>query len=425
MAKLWLAGLTALDLVANFVFMLGCISPGTKDLALYRVNATELAVGLQKLAFNDSRPADELLHPDLPVHWYWGMSAIPQFQLNLTPSFHCICDIYATKDETRCRRTFPPTQNILTIVEESLRDRLGSNQEQAIRNVVSTWNSTLNNISPSMLRDKEAKFAAQSKASAALVIIAVVFDFAILILALAFLSGRVDPRVYLAPFASGLLAVGAGTLAVLSMNDGVHGAVPSGENGGAGIIILFVGAALSLISCIGSASDKARLSIEEIGFLGERYIFKLFESEISDWTYEKWTSHLRENDGHPAFLEPEWKYADFTYHDHSGKMREVLRQLGVHVMPNWSNTATYHLEVKSTLGECDAAPMIVSQYQKDKMEDLDYDCDNVYILIRVFNAKRKRPGVRYFPNPWSLGLRGKLYFAQQNSDGKYPVWAKC
>jgi hypothetical protein len=61
-------------LAANFAFLLGCISPATKDLALYRVNVTHLANNLHKLAANDTNNVDALLHPALPKYWYFGLS---------------------------------------------------------------------------------------------------------------------------------------------------------------------------------------------------------------------------------------------------------------------------------------------------------------------------------------------------------------
>ena len=63
-----------MSLIANLVFLIGCISPATKDICLYRVNVTLLALGLQKLALTDGGNGTELRHPDLPTYWYWGMS---------------------------------------------------------------------------------------------------------------------------------------------------------------------------------------------------------------------------------------------------------------------------------------------------------------------------------------------------------------
>ncbi|KAK3307800.1 uncharacterized protein B0T15DRAFT_490410 [Chaetomium strumarium] len=156
---LWFTGFTFLSLVANIVFLLGCVSPTFEDIALYRVNVTLLAEGLQKQAFNDTRDVAELRPSDLPTYWYWGPSGI--------------CDVYETEHEVRCRRALPPTQDLLTIVKQSVQDRYGSNEKQLVDRIVSSWNATLSSLSPSVLRDTEARFASQSKASVALVVIAI------------------------------------------------------------------------------------------------------------------------------------------------------------------------------------------------------------------------------------------------------------
>lgn len=123
-------------------------------------------------------------------------------------------------------------------------------------NILSSWNATLNIISPDRLAAKEAKFAAQLKASAALAILAVVLDFTSPLLAI-FLPGRYR---YVAPLTGSLLAFAAGALAAVSMSDGVHGVVETSEHGGPGIIILFVGAALRLFSCVGACCSSSRKS---------------------------------------------------------------------------------------------------------------------------------------------------------------------
>ncbi|KAL5596300.1 hypothetical protein FOVSG1_009989 [Fusarium oxysporum f. sp. vasinfectum] len=56
----------------------------------------------------------------------------------------------------------------------------------------------------------------------------------------------------------------------------------------------------------------------EIGFLGERFVYRMFQSRIKDWTYENWTSKLRVEAGHPRFTEREKDFSDFTYQDRFG-----------------------------------------------------------------------------------------------------------
>lgn len=175
---------------------------------------------------------------------------------------------------------------------------MGNDRGRRITEIVSSWNATLSNISPGRLAANEARVAAQTKASAALVIIAIVLDAVSPFLALCLLGGPKKRHSYLAPFLSSLLAIAAGALAVLSMRDGVHGILDTSEHGGPAIIILFVGAALRLLSCGGASkgpdtpSDRPRLSTneeigldshkrlahsqltrnEEVGFQGEHYV---------------------------------------------------------------------------------------------------------------------------------------------------------
>jgi hypothetical protein len=215
-------------LVANFVFLLGCLSPSTQELGIFRVNVTVVANGLQKLA-NDTRDPSDLLSPDLPVYWYWGMSGI--------------CDVRQNKDETRCRRAFPPTQNILTIVEESL-------EGQAV-GILAAWNATLSKIDPAKLRNKEGKVAAQIRGSAALAVMAVLSDFTIPPLALLAQEGSKWP--YFLSLGPCALTIGAGALATLSVMDGLYGAIETGEREGPAIKVLFAGVALKFCIVVAAA----------------------------------------------------------------------------------------------------------------------------------------------------------------------------
>lgn len=65
------------SLVANIVFLIGCITPPTKDIALYRVNIAFAGESLKDLAAIDSPGQTQPLGYDvLPTYWYWGMSGM-------------------------------------------------------------------------------------------------------------------------------------------------------------------------------------------------------------------------------------------------------------------------------------------------------------------------------------------------------------
>ncbi|KAJ4030372.1 hypothetical protein NW753_013911 [Fusarium oxysporum] len=148
----------------------------------------------------------------------------------------------------------------------------------------------------------------------------------------------------------------------------------------------------------------------EIGFLGERFVYRMLQSRIKDWTYENWTSKFRVEAGHPRFTEREKDFSDFTYQDRFGQMKGVLREAGMDVIVEWTHDTKFHLEVKATLGPC-SEPCFVSQNQLDKMRQYEGDLGNVYILIRVFQLEAEGgPSFRFFLNPWRLYLEGALDF---------------
>lgn len=99
----------------------------------------------------------------------------------------------------------------------------------------------------------------------------------------------------------------------------------------------------------------------------QRQMHKWLQREIPDWSAEKWTSGLRaEHNEYPPFLPNERDYTDFTYRDHSGAMVRFLQRAGVPILPSWSETTTFHLEVKTTPGGWEV-PFFVSRYQLEKV----------------------------------------------------------
>ncbi|KAH6615965.1 hypothetical protein B0J18DRAFT_293451 [Chaetomium sp. MPI-SDFR-AT-0129] len=346
-----------------------------------------------------------------------------------------ICDVFETTGETRCRKAFPPTQNLLTILRESLEGN--KNKKQPTEDIIASWNTTLSNINYSRLREKEGTLELESKASAALAIIAIILDLITPFVAVSLRRASKPSLPYLLPLFSGLIAGAAGVLAVMSMKSGIHDLANNGEHGGAAIIVLFVGAALRILSCGGAARNPHPAtddvaSAEErlqpppgvprndwIGFLGENYIYALCGSHLPGWSYENWTSHLRKYAQFPEFLLPQSQFSDFTYTDPSGRMPGFLSTMGVPVSPHWSSNTKYHLEVKATPGHC-GAEFYVSQYQARKMQEYAGDPNNAYLLTRVFNLGSS-PDLRCFLDPWS---HPALAWGEQRSDGDFPVRTK-
>ncbi|KAM7186398.1 hypothetical protein V8F20_011399, partial [Naviculisporaceae sp. PSN 640] len=301
----WITGFSVVSFVANLLVLLGCISPSSKDLALYRVDVAALAANIVKETRNKApHNVSELLDSGLlPTFWYWGMSGI--------------CDVDEVKGETRCHGGFPSTKTLLAVVEDSLRRNDNGKPSASSNKVLSVWKSVIDNLPDHVLANKQTAFIWQGKASAYLVTAAIILDFASPFLAWIALkqsSSRIHP--FTSSAVSGLIILAAGSLAIFSMNNGPRGLTATGPDTRlTAIIILFVNGICR--SAFSTAAPKFKLR-------SRHGIF-------------------------PEFTEPEWRYSDFTYlNRHSAHtMLAFLDQKGVDSR-TWSVETKFHLEVKTT-----------------------------------------------------------------------------
>lgn len=269
-----------MSITATIVFLIGGMSPGVKDLGLYRVNVTLLANSLQEVATSTNKSKTANLNlglAHLPTYWWWGMSGL--------------CDIYQG-DQTdiapsRCHNQFPVTKDLLTILTDSLTG-LDNITEKETKSIISSWETVLAEIPSSMIADKHPKYASNIQASAGIAILSIIVNVAVPV-GLFFLDGQ-NRRNWFLPLLPGFVMIIAGVLATQSMYNSPKDAIHTGEHGGGGIIILFVGAALSLGSallvCLGFnlgarkismwtakyMSEKGELDTEVIGHKGEKYV---------------------------------------------------------------------------------------------------------------------------------------------------------
>ena len=237
-----------MSIIATLLFLIGCISPATQNLALYRTDVNLLANALINLAPGTTQDVSSLLNPGLPVHWYWGSSGI--------------CDVFEGRS-TRCRRSFPATQGLVKVVEESMRDNLAPGQENVIQRIVSAWDLAVKNIPSSILVDKHGSYAANIKASVALATLSLIVEFGLL----AFHALADGSRLILfISFANGIVALIAGSFAVAAYRDFVHSVVSMRGETGPGFIVLFLGVGLRILAnalsccCSGSKEHTSRSS---------------------------------------------------------------------------------------------------------------------------------------------------------------------
>jgi hypothetical protein len=233
--------LLPISLAGIISFLVGCISPGARDLAIYRVNITELATELVKLSADTKHNVSDLVHPDLPSHWYFGLSGT--------------CDFFADGPDrvrgptvsgvTRCRRAFPPSVDVLSVVHDSLRANIGpgwDEPEKTIATVMSAWQETYIAVPAAKLRDGASAVAAQNKASAALAILSIMLDIANV--GVSIKGGPL--AVCVVGLVSTVMVIISGVLTILAMNAGMHGVVRETGHVSGSLIFLFIASLMKL-----------------------------------------------------------------------------------------------------------------------------------------------------------------------------------
>lgn len=107
--------------------------------------------------------------------------------------------------------------------------------------------------------------------------------------------------------------------------------------------------------------------------------------------------------------------ADIVYADEESQLTNLLIRAGYLAINSWYHrTPTYHIEVKTTMGDVNF-PFFCSQGQFERMEemelsDLDQSSNEVYMIARVFGLGRSRMSLKLYLDPWNLRKTHRLKF---------------
>jgi hypothetical protein len=97
---------------------------------------------------------------------------------------------------------------------------------------------------------------------------------------------------------------------------------------------------------------------------------EVFSKQLPDWSESNWTSKSRVEARRSQFDGAEADFADFTYKDITGSLTRIFLDQGITAADAWlrdlDNPITYHLEVKSTVGDC-SEPFYMSNNQVEKV----------------------------------------------------------
>jgi len=149
---------------------------------------------------------------------------------------------------------------------------------------------------------------------------------------------------------------------------------------------------------------------DEIGFLGEYYVFCYLKDKLPDFAEANWTSALCAHAGIAKLASDIG--ADFFYHDREHVLTECV--FGEGSSDKLDDALEYLIEVKATVNSCDA-PFHMSAAQLDlarsltrgSRTDSDVPTKRVLLLFRVYDLY-SQPKIKVVPDPLARLSDGQL-----------------
>ncbi|KAM0317431.1 hypothetical protein ACHAPQ_011021 [Fusarium lateritium] len=222
------------------IVLIGCMSPDTHSIYLFRVGSAELVDATANLT---DVSADDLQIDELPDHWYWGLSGM--------------CAVYNRTDEVLCKHAFPPTFNVEQMIAFAIESHLRDDDGPAVlKKKMLPWNTALAQLKDKLVMPSRLKALMQG--AAALSLISTLISFALLPLTILYLTIMRDQlrrwMLYIGAFLDAMAFLGAGVFVEYAMEEGPRGLINlsgvSQEPGvrGPGSVVLTLGVLIKFLS---------------------------------------------------------------------------------------------------------------------------------------------------------------------------------
>ncbi|KAM0210283.1 hypothetical protein ACHAPA_007886 [Fusarium lateritium] len=237
---IWFMLAILLGLIGNMIVLIGCMSPDTHSIYLFRVGSAELVDATANLT---DVSADDLQIDELPDHWYWGLSGM--------------CAVYNRTDEVLCKHAFPPTFNVEQMIAFAIESHLRDDDGPAVlKKKMLPWNTALAQLKDKLVMPSRLKALMQG--AAALSLISTLISFALLPLTILYLTIMRDQlrrwMLYIGAFLDAMAFLGAGVFVEYAMEEGPRGLINlsgvSQEPGvrGPGSVVLTLGVLIKFLS---------------------------------------------------------------------------------------------------------------------------------------------------------------------------------
>ncbi|KAJ4129169.1 hypothetical protein NW768_007704 [Fusarium equiseti] len=242
---IWFMLAILMGFIANIVVLVGCASPDTQSVHLFKVGSAELVNATANVT---GISPNKLQMPELPEYWYWGFSGV------------CIDvqtrGLFESRHSVSCKSAFPPVFSVEEMIQFSIHAHLGdSAPESLVKKKMAPWTSALAKIQDDLVDPSRPRDL--MKGAAGLCVISTILSAVIMILTVFYftlLRGILQRwMLYALALLDALLFVGCGVMVGYAMRDGPRGIIelagmPESNIYGPGNVAFSLGALIKFVA---------------------------------------------------------------------------------------------------------------------------------------------------------------------------------
>ncbi|RGP74053.1 s-adenosylmethionine-dependent methyltransferase [Fusarium sporotrichioides] len=244
---IWFMLAIILGFIANIVVLIGCASPNTQSVYLFRVGSAELVNATANVT---GISPNKLQTFELPEYWYWGLSGVC-----MNFKTRSLFDV-EVEEKITCQQTFPPVLTVEDMISFAVEEYLGDNKNPSTKaKMMEPWTDALAKIQNDLVEPSRPRDL--MKGAAALCVLSTILSPIILILTgLYFTILRDHLRrwmLYALALLDALLFSGSAAMIGYAMREGPRGtidlaAIPQEHYYGPGNVAFTLGALVKFIA---------------------------------------------------------------------------------------------------------------------------------------------------------------------------------
>ncbi|KAM0301590.1 hypothetical protein ACHAPM_005822 [Fusarium culmorum] len=214
---IWFMLAILLGFIANIVVLIGCASPDTQSVYLFKVGSADLVNATANVT---GISPNKLKTVELPEYWYWGLSGVC---MNVKTR-----SLFGDEEKITCKQSFPPVFTVEDMISFAVETQLGDNKNTSTKaKMMEPWKQALARIQDRLVDPSRPRDL--MKAAAAFCVLSTILSPIIMILTVLYFTILRDHlkrwMLYALAFLDALLFTGAGAMIGYAMREGPRGII--------------------------------------------------------------------------------------------------------------------------------------------------------------------------------------------------------